>query len=189
MVNRLTNYFKQKHCFFHMIFGPTSIVLAARFEVVRGPQFKLIIWLVLNWYEKYNTRKVLFRYAFCLFFETLTSKGMKISLILNNIATWFKVGGFVPHCVIAPSICTLADLLLLEESTFFIRFDPLPFSAGLPRIPFDIWKTAEDKGGRWFGPKKIRPSAKPAEDSDPRRFGRHTRRFSQSMKKIRPKFF
>ena len=49
---------------------------------------------------------------------------------------------------LAPSICTLADLLLLEESTFFIRFDPLPFSAGLPRIPLDIWKTAEDKGGR-----------------------------------------
>ena len=91
--------------------------------------------------------------------------------------------------LLAPSICTLADLLLLEESTFFIRFDPLPFSAGLPRIPLDIWKTAEDKGGRRFGPKKIRPSAKPAEDSDPRRFGRHTRRFSQSMKKIRPKFF
>ena len=46
---------------------------------------------------------------------------------------------------IAPSICTLADLLFLEEGTFFIRFDPLPFSAGLPRIPLDIWKTAEDK--------------------------------------------
>ena len=46
---------------------------------------------------------------------------------------------------IAPSICTLADLLLLEEGTFPIRFDPLPFSAGLPRIPLDIWKTAEDK--------------------------------------------
>ena len=79
-----------------MIFGPTSIVLAARFEVVRRPQFKLIIWLVLNCYEKYNTRKVLFRYAFCLFFATLTSKSMKISLILNNIATWFKVGGICP---------------------------------------------------------------------------------------------
>ena len=82
-----------------MIFGPTSIVLAARFEVVRGLQFKLIIWLVLKCYEKYNTRKVLFQYAFCLFFETLTSKSMKTSLILNNIATWFKVGGSVPHCV------------------------------------------------------------------------------------------
>ena len=54
-----------------MIFGPTSIVLAARFEVVRGPQFKLIIWLVLKRYEKYNTRKFSFRYVFCLFFETL----------------------------------------------------------------------------------------------------------------------
>ena len=54
-----------------MIFGPTSIVLAARFEVVRGPQFKLIIWLVLKCYEKYNNRKFSFRYVFCLFFETL----------------------------------------------------------------------------------------------------------------------
>ena len=54
-----------------MIFGLTSIVLAARFEVVWGPQFKLIIWLVLKRYEKYNTRKFSFRYAFCLFFETL----------------------------------------------------------------------------------------------------------------------
>ena len=48
-------------------------------------------------------------------------------------------------CLIVPSICTSADLLLLEEGTFSIRFDPLPFSAGLPRIPLDIWKTAEDK--------------------------------------------
>ena len=54
-----------------MIFSPTSIVLAARFEVVRGPQFKLIIWLVLKRFEKYNTRKFSFRYAFCLFFMTL----------------------------------------------------------------------------------------------------------------------
>ena len=54
-----------------MIFGPTSIVLAARFEVVRGLQFKLIIWLVLKRYEKYNTKKFSFRYTFCLFFETL----------------------------------------------------------------------------------------------------------------------
>ena len=54
-----------------MIFGPTSIVLAARFEVVRGPQFKRIIWMVLKRYEKYNTRKFSFWYAFCLFFETL----------------------------------------------------------------------------------------------------------------------
>ena len=54
-----------------MIFGPTSIVLAARFEVVKGPQFKLIILLVLKRYEKYNTRKLSFRYALCLFFETL----------------------------------------------------------------------------------------------------------------------
>ena len=53
-----------------MIFGPTSIVLASGFEVVWGPQFKLIIWLVLK-HEKYNTRKFSFRYAFCLFFETL----------------------------------------------------------------------------------------------------------------------
>ena len=90
---------------------------------------------------------------------------------------------------IAPSICTLADLPLLEEGTFFIRFDPLRFSEGLPRILLDIWKTAEDKVGRRFGPKKIRPSAKTAEDSDPRRFGPHTRRFGPSMKKIRPKFF
>ena len=49
------------------------------------------------------------------------------------------------NSTIAPSICTLADLLLLEEGTFSIRFDPLLFSAGLPRIPLDIWKTAEDK--------------------------------------------
>ena len=34
--------------------------------------------------------KFSFQYAFCLFFET--SKSMKISLILNNIAAWFKVG-------------------------------------------------------------------------------------------------
>ena len=34
-----------------MIFGPTSIVLAARLQCVRGPQFKLIIWLVLKRYE------------------------------------------------------------------------------------------------------------------------------------------
>ena len=46
---------------------------------------------------------------------------------------------------IAPSICTFADLLLLEEGTFFIRFDQVPFTAGLPRIPLDICKTAEDK--------------------------------------------
>ena len=39
---------------------------------------------------------------------------------------------------LAPSICTLADLILLEEGTFSIRFDPLPFSSGLPRIPLDI---------------------------------------------------
>ena len=60
-----------------MSFGPTSIVLAARFEIVRGPQFKLIIWLVLHRYEKYNTSKFTFRYAICLFFETLTSKSMR----------------------------------------------------------------------------------------------------------------
>ena len=54
-----------------MIFGQISIVLAARFEVVLGPQFKLIISLVLKRYEKYNTRKFSFRYAFCLFFENL----------------------------------------------------------------------------------------------------------------------
>ena len=54
-----------------MIFGPTSIVLASRFEIVWGLQFKLIIWLVLKHYEKYNTRKFSFRYAFCLFFKTL----------------------------------------------------------------------------------------------------------------------
>ena len=54
-----------------MIFGPTPIVLAARFEVVRGLQLKLIIWLVLKCYEKYNTRKLSFGYVFCLFFETL----------------------------------------------------------------------------------------------------------------------
>ena len=54
-----------------MIFAPTSIVLASGFVVVRGPQFKLIIWLVLKHYENYNTRKFSFRYAFCLFFETL----------------------------------------------------------------------------------------------------------------------
>ena len=42
---------------------------------------------------------------------------------------------------IAASIYTLADLLLLEEGTFSIRFDPLPFSTVLPRIPLDIWKT------------------------------------------------
>ena len=59
-----------------MIFGATQIVLAARFEVVRGPQFKLIIWLVLKRYQKYNTRKFSFRYGFCLFFETLTSESM-----------------------------------------------------------------------------------------------------------------
>ena len=47
-----------------MIFGPTLIVLAARLQCVRGPQFTLIIWLVLKRYEKYNTRKFSFRYAF-----------------------------------------------------------------------------------------------------------------------------
>ena len=41
MVGGLTIYFKQ--CFFRMIFGLTSVVLAARFEVVWGPQCKLII--------------------------------------------------------------------------------------------------------------------------------------------------
>ena len=71
MVGILTIYFKQKNYFFKMIFGQTSIVLAARFEVVRGPQFKRIILLVLKSYEKHNTRKFSFRYTFCLFFETL----------------------------------------------------------------------------------------------------------------------
>ena len=36
MVGRLTIYFKQKNCFFHMNFRAKSIVLAARFEVVRN---------------------------------------------------------------------------------------------------------------------------------------------------------
>ena len=52
-----------------MIFGPTSIVLGVSFEVVRGPQFKLTIWLVLKRFEKYNTRKLSFWYSFCLFFR------------------------------------------------------------------------------------------------------------------------
>ena len=51
-----------------MIFGPTSIVLAARLECVREPQVKHIIWLVLKRYEKYNTRKFS---LFFLLFETL----------------------------------------------------------------------------------------------------------------------
>ena len=78
-----------------MIFGPTSIVLAARFEVVRVQQFKLITWLVLNVNEKYNTRKYSFRYAFCLFFETLNVweyEKLVLFWILQCIATWFKVG-------------------------------------------------------------------------------------------------
>ena len=54
-----------------MIFGLTSIVLAERLEVVWGQQFKHIILLVLKRYEKYNTRKFSFQYAFCLYFETL----------------------------------------------------------------------------------------------------------------------
>ena len=52
-----------------MIFGPISIVLGASFEVVRGLQFKLTIWLVLKRYEKYNTRMLSFPYSFCLFFR------------------------------------------------------------------------------------------------------------------------
>ena len=48
MVGILTIYLKQKNYFFQMIFGQTSIVLAARSEVVRGPQFKYIISLVLK---------------------------------------------------------------------------------------------------------------------------------------------
>ena len=36
-----TIYFKLKNCFFHMIFGPTSIVLAARLEVVRDRNLDL----------------------------------------------------------------------------------------------------------------------------------------------------
>ena len=63
-----------------------------------------------------------------------------ITLLHFHISRVYK-----PRCLLAPSICTLADLLLLEKGTFSIRFDPLPFSAGLPRIPLDIWKTAEDK--------------------------------------------
>ena len=95
MVGRLTIYFKQKICFFHMIFGLTSIVLAARLEVARVPLFKLIIWLFLNINEKYNTRKYSFRYAFCLFFKTLNVREYEklvLFWILRCIAMRFKVG-------------------------------------------------------------------------------------------------
>ena len=37
------NLFQTKKLFLPHDFRPTSVVLAARFEVVRGPQFKLII--------------------------------------------------------------------------------------------------------------------------------------------------
>ena len=60
-----------------MIFSLTSIVLAARFEVVPGLQFKLIIWLVLKRYGKYSTRKSSFQYVLCLFFENVNVQEMK----------------------------------------------------------------------------------------------------------------
>ena len=87
MVGRLTIYFKQKNCFFHMIFGRTSIVLAVRFEVVRDRNLNLKFDWFSNVMKSTTLESSLSGMHFVYFSRPLTSESMKISLILNIIAT------------------------------------------------------------------------------------------------------
>ena len=87
MVGRLTIYFKQKNCLFHTNFGPTSIVLAVRFEVVRDRNLNLKFDWFSNVMKSTTLESSLSDMHFVYFSRPLMSESMKISLILNIIAT------------------------------------------------------------------------------------------------------
>ena len=72
---------------------------------------------------------------------------MRASFYLHDLSTFETAAYSIvadAYVLIAGSICTLADLLKLESSTFCVRFDTLPFLECPPRIPVDIWQTAVD---------------------------------------------